>query len=59
MNWQEICEHPDLQNLPFKIELNANGQILYAGTGLQPVPKLFFDSLLQKRFGRGCKPRPA
>ena len=28
MNWQEICEHPDLQNLPFKIELNANGQIL-------------------------------
>jgi Uma2 family endonuclease len=28
MNWQEVCEHPDLQNLPFKIELNANGQIL-------------------------------
>jgi hypothetical protein len=18
MNWQEVCEHPDLQNLPFK-----------------------------------------
>ncbi len=28
MNWQEVCEHPALQNLPFKIELNANGQIL-------------------------------
>lgn len=28
MNWQEVCEHPELQNLPFKIELNANGQIL-------------------------------
>ena len=28
MNWQEICEHPDLQNLPFKIEMNERGQIL-------------------------------
>lgn len=28
MNWQEVCEHPDLQNLPFKIELNEIGQIL-------------------------------
>ena len=27
MNWQEICEHPDLQNLPFKIELNEYGNI--------------------------------
>lgn len=28
MNWQEVCEHPDLQNLPFKIEMNERGQIL-------------------------------
>ena len=28
MNWQEVCEHPDLRNLPFKIELNESGQIL-------------------------------
>ena len=28
MNWQEACEHPDLQNLPFKIELNEQGQVL-------------------------------
>jgi Uma2 family endonuclease len=28
MNWQEVCEHPSLQNLPFKIELNERGQIL-------------------------------
>jgi Uma2 family endonuclease len=28
MNWQEVCEHPALQNLPFKIELNEQGQIL-------------------------------
>ncbi|MDM8549434.1 hypothetical protein QUF72_05115 [Desulfobacterales bacterium HSG2] len=28
MNWQEVCEHSDLQNLPFKIELNERGQII-------------------------------
>lgn len=28
MNWQEVIEHPALQDLPFKIELNERGQIL-------------------------------
>ncbi len=28
MNWQQICEDPNLQNLPYKIELNERGQIL-------------------------------
>ena len=28
MNWQEACENPILQNLPFKIELNEWGQIV-------------------------------
>ncbi|WP_133511450.1 Uma2 family endonuclease [Candidatus Thiosymbion oneisti] len=28
MKWQEVCEHPSLKNLPFKIELNENGKIL-------------------------------
>jgi Uma2 family endonuclease len=28
MQWQEVCEHPSLQNLPFKIELNEWGQII-------------------------------
>lgn len=28
MLWQDVCEHPSLQNLPFKIELNEKGQIL-------------------------------
>lgn len=28
MNWQEVCEHPSLQNLPFKIELNQKGEII-------------------------------
>ncbi len=26
MNWQEVCEHPDLRNLPFKIELDERGK---------------------------------
>jgi len=28
MNWQEVCEHPSLQDLPFKIELNEWGEIV-------------------------------
>lgn len=27
MQWQNVCEHPSLQNLPFKIELNEYGNI--------------------------------
>ena len=28
MQWQEVCENKNLQNLPFKIELNNQGQVL-------------------------------
>ena len=28
MNWQEVIERPELQDLPFKIELTETGQIL-------------------------------
>jgi len=28
MNWQQVCEHPTLKDLPFKIELNTYGQII-------------------------------
>jgi Uma2 family endonuclease len=28
MNWAEVCEHPSLKNLPFKIELNEYGNIV-------------------------------
>ncbi len=28
MNWQEVCDHPQLKNLPFKIELNEYGKII-------------------------------
>jgi Uma2 family endonuclease len=32
MNWLEVCEHPDLQNLPFKIELDETGKIVMSPT---------------------------
>jgi Uma2 family endonuclease len=28
MNWQEVCEHPSLHDLPFKIELDQWGRII-------------------------------
>jgi Uma2 family endonuclease len=28
MNWQEVCDHPQLRNLSFKIELNEEGKIV-------------------------------
>ena len=28
MTWQDVLDHPSLQDLPFKIELNAWGQIV-------------------------------
>lgn len=30
MNWREVCEHPSLQDLPFKIETNERGEIVMA-----------------------------
>jgi Uma2 family endonuclease len=39
MNWQEVCEHPDLRNLPFKIELDELGKIV-----MSPV-KLYHSAL--------------
>ncbi len=39
MNWQEVCEHPNLKNLPFKIELNEYGKII-----MSPV-KLYHSGL--------------
>jgi len=28
MRWQELCNRPDLQNLPFKIELDEQGKVI-------------------------------
>jgi Uma2 family endonuclease len=37
MNWQEVCENPVLQNIPFKIELNQQGQIIMSPAGVMHV----------------------
>jgi Uma2 family endonuclease len=28
MKWQELCDRPELHNLPFKIELDAQGKVI-------------------------------
>ena len=28
MRWEEVCDHPDLQDVPFKIESNEKGEII-------------------------------
>ena len=37
MNWQQVCENPDLQNLPYKIELNRQGQIIMSPASVKHV----------------------
>ena len=40
MNWQEVCEHPSLKDLPFKIELDERGRIIMC-------PTKFYHSIFQ------------
>jgi len=40
MNWQEVCEHPSLKDLPFKIETDETGKIIMC-------PVKFYHSLFQ------------
>lgn len=52
MNWQEVCEHKDLKNLPFKIELNEYGQVIMSPvklyhSGLQGEIALLLRQLLK------------
>lgn len=35
MNWQEVCEHPSLKDLPFKIELDELGRIIMSPVKLR------------------------
>ncbi len=40
MNWQEVCDRPELQNLPYKIELDVQGRIVMS-------PSKVYHSALQ------------
>ena len=35
MKWEEVCQHKQLQDLPFKIELNKWGQIIMSPVKIQ------------------------
>ncbi len=52
MNWKEVCEHPSLKNLPFKIELDEQGRIIMSPvklyhSGLQSEIEYLLRSLLK------------
>jgi hypothetical protein len=42
MDWQEVCEHSSLKDLPFKIELDEYGRIIMS-------PAKLYHSALQIR----------
>lgn len=44
MKWQEVCEHPSLRNLPFKIETNTQGDLIMS-------PARIRHGFLQGRIG--------
>lgn len=44
MNWQEVCEHPSLKDLPFKIELDELGRIIMS-------PVKLYHSFFQGEIG--------
>jgi Uma2 family endonuclease len=53
MNWQEVCEHPSLKDLPFKIELDELGRIIMSPvklyhSALQGEIEFLLRSLLKK-----------
>ncbi|EIJ34237.1 Uma2 family endonuclease [Thiothrix nivea] len=37
MNWQEVCANTALQNLPYKMELNRQGQIIMSPASVRHV----------------------
>jgi Uma2 family endonuclease len=58
MNWQEVCEHPSLKDLPFKIELDELGRIIMSPVTLS---RSFFQGeieFLLRSLLKGGKPLP-
>ena len=37
MDWEQVCEDPNLQNLPYKIELNKWGQVVMSPASIKHV----------------------
>jgi Uma2 family endonuclease len=53
MNWQEVCEHPSLKDLPFKIELDEIGRIIMSPVKLYHSAFQVKIALLLERFLNG------
>ena len=52
MNWQEVCTNPALQNLPYKMELNRQGQIIMSPASvLHVIFQARIIALLNKQIG--------
>ena len=45
MKWEEVCKNQQLQNLPFKIELNKWGQIVMSPV---KVKHSFYQGRIQR-----------
>jgi Uma2 family endonuclease len=48
MNWEQVCADPNLQSLPYKIELNEWGQIVMSPASIRHVA---FQALIAKLLG--------
>jgi len=51
MNWQEVCEHPSLRDLPFKIELNEKGEIGFLLRSTRQDGKVLAECAIQTAKG--------
>ena len=55
MRWQEVCEHPDLKNLPFKIELDEYGRIVMSPAKvIHSILQGRIEALLRERLAEGA-----
>ena len=45
MKWEEVCQHKQLQDLPFKIELNKWGQIIMSPV---KIKRSFYQGRIQR-----------
>ncbi len=54
MTWQEVLERPELQNLPFKIELNEKGKVeMSPATNKHGLLQMIIGSLLMQQLANG------
>jgi Uma2 family endonuclease len=54
MTWQEVLERPELQDLPYKIELNEKGKVeMSPATNMHGLLQMMVGSILMQRLPDG------